>query len=175
MSDLRVVVLADTHLHDRDPPRRDLPDHAWDLIGQADVVLHAGDVLEGDLLRRLGEVAPTYAVLGNNDVALVGELPEARVVRLAGVCVAMIHDGGRRAGRPKRLWNRFPDADIVVFGHSHIPCDEVGFGGQVLFNPGSATTRRSQPACTLGQLVLGEGRILDRQIVTLGGANGSNR
>lgn len=169
MSDpVRVVVLADTHLHDRDLSRRDLPDHAWDLIRQCDVVLHAGDVLEVGLLRRLAGMATTYAVLGNNDLALVGQLPETRVIDLAGVCVAMIHDSGRRAGRPKRLRSRFPGADIVVFGHSHIPCDEVGLDGQVLFNPGSATTRRSQPACTLGRLVLAQGRIVERQIVSLG-------
>ncbi|HEY1467344.1 MAG TPA: metallophosphoesterase family protein [Acidimicrobiales bacterium] len=164
---VRVVVLADTHLHDRDLPRRDLPEQAWERIRQCDVVLHAGDVLEGGTLRRLNEVAPTHAVLGNNDRTLVGHLPETRVLRLAGVSVAMVHDSGRRAGRPARLARRFPEADVVVFGHSHVPCDEIGVEGQILFNPGSATTRRSQPHCTLGELVLARGRIVERRIVAL--------
>lgn len=164
---LRVVVLADTHLHDRDLPRRDLPEQAWERIRQCDVVLHAGDVLEAGTLRRLNEVAPTHAVLGNNDRTLVGHLPETKMLRLAGVSVAMVHDSGRRAGRAARLSKRFPQADIVVFGHSHIPCDEVGVDGQVLFNPGSATTRRSQPDRTLGELVLAQGRIVERHILAL--------
>ena len=166
---LVVVVLADTHLRDSDLPRRDLPGQAWELIRQCDVVLHAGDVLEPGLLRRLSEVAPTHAVLGNNDVALVGHLPETRQLTLAGVRVAMVHDSGRRAGRPKRLRRQFPDADLVVFGHSHIPCDGIGIDGQVLFNPGSPTTRRSQPTCTLGRLVLAEGAIVERCIIALDG------
>ncbi|MGA7419969.1 MAG: metallophosphoesterase family protein [Acidimicrobiales bacterium] len=164
---LGVIVLADTHLRDSDPPRRDLPGPAWELIRQCDVVLHAGDVNEPGLLRRLNEVAPTHAVLGNNDLALVGHLPQTLQLALAGVRVAMVHDSGRRAGRPKRLWRRFPQADLVVFGHSHIPCDEVGIDGQVLFNPGSPTTRRSQPTCTLGRLVLAEGAIIGRSIIAL--------
>jgi putative phosphoesterase len=164
---LRVVVLADTHLRDRDMPRRDLPEQAWERVRQCDLVLHAGDVVERGLLRRLNEVVPTRAVLGNNDLTLVGDLPETVQLALAGVSVAMVHDSGRKAGRPKRLRRRFPEADIVVFGHSHIPCNEVGFDGQILFNPGSATTRRSQPVCTLGQLVLAEGHIVERSIVEL--------
>jgi putative phosphoesterase len=164
---VRVVVLADTHLRDRDLPRRDLPPRAWERIRQCDVVLHAGDVLETGTLRRLNEVAPTYAVLGNNDRTLVDQLPESRVLQLAGVSVAMVHDSGRRAGRPARLRRRFPEADIVVFGHSHVPCDEVGVDGQILFNPGSATTRRAQPNCTFGELVLDRGRIVERHILAL--------
>lgn len=165
---VRVAVLADTHLRDSDPPRRDLPGQAWERIRQCDVVLHAGDVIEPGLLRRLNEVAPTHAVLGNNDQALVGHLPATRQLVLAGVRLAMVHDSGRRTGRPARLRRRFPDAEIVVFGHSHIPCDEVGTDGQVLFNPGSPTTRRSQPTCTMGQLVLAHGRVVERHIVALG-------
>jgi putative phosphoesterase len=169
---LRVIVLADTHLRagraHAGRPARDLPLRAWELIEGADIVLHAGDVLESDLLERLGHVATTYAVLGNNDVTLVGCLPETRVLDLAGVRVAMIHDSGQRAGRAERLRRKFADAAIVVFGHSHIPCDATGIDGQVLFNPGSPTTRRSQPVRTLGELVLADGQIVERRIVDLG-------
>jgi putative phosphoesterase len=164
---LRVIVLADTHLRDGDAPRRDLSEQAWERIRGSDVILHAGDVLEPGVLERLNALAPTYAVLGNNDQALVGRLPKTRVLTLAGVRVAMIHDSGRRAGRPTRLRRMFPEAGIVVFGHSHIPSDEVGLDGQLLFNPGSATTRRSQPTCTLGELVLADGQIVDHRIVPL--------
>jgi predicted phosphodiesterase len=62
------------------------------------------------------------------------------------------------------MHRRFPDADIVVFGHSHVPINEVGVQRQVLFNPGSATQRRSQPHRTFGRLHLAEGRIQTHQI-----------
>lgn len=163
----RVAVLADTHLRDR-PPWRDLPAEAWRRIRRCDLVLHAGDLLDEGILRRLENAAPTHAVLGNNDVDLLGRLPITLELELAGVRVAMIHDSGDRAGRARRMHRRFPDADLVVFGHSHIPADEVGESGQVLFNPGSPTNRRSQPSHTMGELQLAEGRILTRRLVDLG-------
>jgi uncharacterized protein len=165
---LHVVVLADTHLRDHQLGRRDLPTEAWERLRHCDVILHAGDVLEEGVLQRLGELAPTFAVLGNNDTTLVGQLPKTRVLRLAGVEVAMVHDSGAKQGRAQRLRRRFPTADLVVFGHSHIPWNQVGVDGQVLFNPGSPTTRRSQPTRTLGELVLAGGRIVGHTIVDLG-------
>ena len=154
---MRVVVLSDTHI--RRGTRRRLPDVAYDAIDQADVILHAGDVVQEDLLHELSGFAPVHAVLGNNDHELGGLLPETRVLDLAGVRVGMIHDSGPRAGREARLRHRFPDADLVVFGHSHIPIDTVGLDGQRLFNPGSPTQRRRQPHRTFGVLDLDHGKL----------------
>ena len=163
----RVAVLADTHLRDR-PPWRDLPAEAWRHLRRCDLILHAGDVLDEGILRRLEDAAPIHAVLGNNDVELVGRLPLTLELELGGVKVAMIHDSGDRTGRARRMGRRFPEANLVVFGHSHIPWDEVGESGQVLFNPGSPTNRRSQPSHTMGELELAEGRIVRRRLVDLG-------
>ena len=162
---MRVVVLADTHLR----PGRDkrLPDAAYDELARADLILHAGDVVTRDLLDELGGFAPVRAVLGNNDIGLTGVVPEADAFDVEGVRVAMIHDSGPRAGRERRMKRRFPDADIVVFGHSHVPWNDTGLDGQVLFNPGSAVDRRAQPHRTLGVLDLGDGRIRRRRIVEL--------
>jgi putative phosphoesterase len=161
----RVVVLADTHLR----PGRDrrLPDAAYDELDRADLVLHAGDLVTADVFHELGGFAPTRAVLGNNDVGLTGVLPETDVFDVDGVRVAMIHDSGPRAGRERRMKRRFPDAAIVVFGHSHIPWNNTGLDGQILFNPGSAVDRRMQPSRTLGVLDLRAGHIRDRRIVPL--------
>jgi putative phosphoesterase len=164
---MRVAVLADTHLRDGDR-RRDLPPPAWEHLADSDVILHAGDVLERGTLDRLEELAPTYAVLGNNDASLVGQLPLSLGMDLAGVRVAMVHDTGPRVGRARRVQRRFPQADLVVFGHSHVPCNEIGVEGQVLFNPGSPTTRRAQPTRTMGELVLADGRCTRRHIIDLG-------
>jgi putative phosphoesterase len=164
----RIVVLSDTHLSEPGRPgRRDLPEAAWSWIAQADVVLHAGDVLDQATLDRLGRDVPLHAVLGNNDTGLVGVLPTTRVVVLAGVRIGMVHDSGPRVGRPARLRRLFPDCDVVVFGHSHQPADEVGDDGQRLFNPGSPTQRRAQPRHTLGVLEVADGAVVSHRIVDL--------
>lgn len=172
---MHVVVLADTHLETRpaagragSPVRgRWLPDAATAHLEAADVILHAGDILDDGVLEWLRAFAPVHAVLGNNDRALVGALPEVARLELAGVPVAMLHDSGARAGRAARMARRFPDAGVVVFGHSHMPCNEVTAKGQLLFNPGSPTQRRAQPHHTLGLLDLDRGQVASAQIVPL--------
>ncbi len=86
---------------------------------------------------------------------------------LEGVHIGMIHDSGPTAGRRLRLGRQFPDADIVVFGHSHVPMDVEGMAGQRLFNPGSPTERRSQPHRTAGILELADGAIRSKTIVVV--------
>jgi hypothetical protein len=164
-----VVALADTHL--RSEPdgsmRRWLPPVAESHLEGADVILHAGDVLDRGVLERFGSYAPVYAVLGNNDRDLVGLLPETRLVQLEGVRIGMVHDSGPTAGRSRRLRRRFPHADVVVFGHSHAPLDGLGEMGQRLLNPGSPTQRRAQPSHSLAEFVIEAGAIVDLRIVTL--------
>ena len=160
---LRVLVLADTHV--RTVTRQSLPEVVWEAAQQADAILHAGDVLSMQLLTALAEYAPTCAVLGNNDVDLADRLPERRVVEFAGLNVAMVHDSGPRAGRERRLRRWFPDAPLVVFGHSHEPCNAIGVDGQRLFNPGSPTQRRRQPRATFGWITFSPGRDLTCEII----------
>lgn len=162
---MRVVVLADTHIR-RGSSRR-LPAAADAELAAADVVLHAGDIVVGEVLEALARHAPVHAVLGNNDVELAGRLPEDLVLELAGVRVGMVHDSGPRTGREGRLHRRFPDCDLVVFGHSHIPWDAPGLAGQHLLNPGSPTERRRQPQRTLATVDLDDGRIVSTRIVPL--------
>lgn len=128
------------------------------------MILHAGDIVVPEVIQELAAYAPVHAVLGNNDHELVGQLPEAVTVDLAGVRVGMMHNSGPRAGRPARLKRRFPDADVIVFGHSHIPVDERGVEGQLLFNPGSPTERRRQPHHTIGVLELKDGAVVGHRI-----------
>jgi putative phosphoesterase len=158
---MEVIVLADSHLTGGFGR---MGDQVLEAVATADVVLHAGDITSRQALIELQAIAETYAVLGNNDRDLVGTLPESRVFDLEGVHVALLHDSGPTKGRPARMYRRFPHADMVVFGHSHVPINEVGKQRQVLFNPGSATQRRAQPYRTFGRLRLANGRIQDRQI-----------
>ncbi|MDP8955073.1 MAG: metallophosphatase family protein [Actinomycetota bacterium] len=162
---MRVVVLADTHL--RASSRRRLPPRVLAELGHAEVVLHAGDIVDDSLLQELATFAPTHAVLGNNDHDLVGALPERLELSLAGVAVGMVHDSGPRRGREARLRRAFPSADLVVYGHSHIPWDAPGLDGQRLLNPGSPTQRRSQPYPTIAVVDLADGRIRHSEIVVV--------
>lgn len=162
----RVVVLSDTHL--RSGGKRRLPDGAYRALDDAEVILHAGDIVTADLLHELSGFAPTHAVLGNNDVdPSLAYLPETRLEIIGGVRVAMVHDSGPRSGREARMRRRFPEADVVVFGHSHIPWNGPGLDGQLLFNPGSPTERRAQPRHTLGVLDLDAGRVVRSEIVVV--------
>ena len=160
----RVLVLSDTHL--RPGGRRRLPDGVYEALEEAHVVLHAGDIVTAELLHELSGFGPTHAVLGNNDLDPgLAHLPETRLEVIGDVRVAMVHDSGPRAGRESRMRRRFPDADVVVFGHSHIPWNQSGVDGQLLFNPGSPTERRAQPHHTLGLLDLVDGEVVSSRIV----------
>lgn len=163
-------MISDTHLRDRGrrgEPGRWLPDALIAHLDRADAILHAGDVIEPGVLERLGRYAPVRAVLGNNDQALVGTLPETLVTELGGVRIGMVHDSGSSGRRAARLSQMFPDCRVVVFGHSHIPVDQAGEGGQLLFNPGSPTQRRRQPHPTYGLLHLESGEVVEHRIVAL--------
>jgi putative phosphoesterase len=144
---VRLLMVADTHVPKR---ARDLPAQVWDEVDRADVVLHAGDWVDLETFERLEQRARRLvAVHGNNDgPALRARMPEVAEVDLGGLRFAMIHDSGPAARRPERLAAAFPSADVVVFGHSHIPWDTQEPGGPRLLNPGSPTDRRRQPACT---------------------------
>jgi putative phosphoesterase len=162
---MRLIVLSDTHVGRKG--KRDLPSPVWKLVEAADAVLHAGDIKSDEFLERLQAVAVTYAVAGNNDVDMARPPPDVLHLELAGVSVGMIHDAGPSIGRAWRMQRRFPDASLVVFGHSHVPVDVTGTNGQRLFNPGSPTLRRRQPHHTIGELVLEGGEITDHRLIVI--------
>ena len=157
-----VAVIADTHL-----PRgaRRLP---VDHLQHADAILHAGDFMELSVLHELQALGkPVHAVRGNVDShELIVRLPLQRTVRFGDVRIGMVHDAGPAKGRLERMRRRFPDADAVVFGHSHIPLHERGAGGFQIFNPGSPTERRRQPRHTLGLAHI-DGRTLTFELIAL--------
>jgi uncharacterized protein len=132
------------------------------------MILHAGDVCTVDVLEELSGYAPVCAVLGNNDLPEVAEwgAPETLEMVFDGLRVGMIHDSGQATGRMERLRRRFPDADLVIFGPSHIPMDAEQKGLRIL-NPGSPTDKRRQPYGSLGVLEISDGRLHDVRIVAL--------
>lgn len=144
---MRLLLLADTHV-----PRRaqDLPSQVWAEVERADVVLHAGDWTALWLLEAVEARADRLlAVAGNNDgPELTVRLPELAWADVGGIPTVVVHDTGPAKDRAARCAQAYPDAELVVFGHSHIPWDTEGPTGQRLLNPGSPTDRRRQPACT---------------------------
>jgi putative phosphoesterase len=151
----RLLITSDTHLPVRRPTRRVLPDELWAAIDAADVVVHAGDWMDPALLDELEWRTPRLiGCWGNNDGdELRARLPEVARADVGGLRFAVIHETGDARGRERRCDAWFgpgsdDPADVLVFGHSHVPWDSTTPGGLRLLNPGSPTDRRRQPFCT---------------------------
>jgi putative phosphoesterase len=145
---VEIALISDTHL-----PRgeRRLPPACVDRLRAADLIVHAGDLVQLEALEELQALGTVVAVCGNVDDASVrATLPEAALVQAGARRIAVIHDAGPARRRLERMRARFPQADAVVFGHSHIPLHERAADGFQIFNPGSPTDRRRQPAHTMG-------------------------
>lgn len=161
----RLLLLADTHLPKR---AKDLPEEVWAAVDAADVVVHAGDWVSAslldDLVARLGgDRSRLIGVYGNNDGEdLRSQLPEVAHASVGGVRVAVVHETGAATGREQRCEALYGEAaDVLVFGHSHIPWDTTTPGGLRLLNPGSPTDRRRQPRCTYMTVVAENGALSD--------------
>ncbi|GAA2754188.1 metallophosphoesterase family protein [Amnibacterium kyonggiense] len=154
----RLTVLADTHLPKR---AKALPAPVLAALAATDGVVHAGDWVDEATLDLLLARSPlVIGVAGNNDgPGLHARLPEVATASIDGVRVAVVHETGAATGRESRAAAAFPDADVLVFGHSHIPWDSVAATGLRLLNPGSPTDRRRQPRCTYGLLTLDAGAV----------------
>jgi putative phosphoesterase len=156
---MRLLLLADTHVPRR---ARDLPAALWREVDRADLVVHAGDWVTAELLDRLQERADVLACWGNNDGRdLRDRLPEVARRSVEGVRVAVVHETGASRGREVRMQAAFPDTDLLVFGHSHIPWDSTAPSGLRLLNPGSPTDRRRQPHATFMTAELSDGAVTD--------------
>ena len=135
-----------------------LPSACLERLVRADVIIHAGDVADTETLRMLRSFGiPLVAVKGNADAADLN-LPGAAGIDIDGTAIAVVHNGGAEAGRLTRMRKRFPEADLMIFGHSHIPLLERADDGFTILNPGSPTDRRKQPRHTMAEVLIGAGR-----------------
>jgi uncharacterized protein len=157
---VRLLLLADTHVPRR---ARDLPEQVWGEVDRADLVVHAGDWVDVALLDALtARAASLLACWGNNDGRdLRARLPEVGHAEVGGVRLSVVHETGAATGREQRADLAHPDADVLVFGHSHIPWDSTTPGGLRLLNPGSPTDRRRQPVCTYMTAHVRDGALRD--------------
>jgi putative phosphoesterase len=145
-----IAVISDTHMP---KGKRRLPDACIEKIREAEALIHAGDFSTASVLEELRQLCPlVHAVYGNvDDAVLRRELPASLEIEVGGHNLALIHDAGPKTGRLRRLRAKFPEADAVVFGHSHLPLHEQEDGFQI-FNPGSPTERRRAPHPSIGLL-----------------------
>ncbi|MFJ9939605.1 metallophosphoesterase family protein [Streptomyces erythrochromogenes] len=157
---MRLLLTSDTHVPAR---AKRLPEGLLTALGEVDVVIHAGDWTDEATLDLLeSRSRRLVAVYGNNDgPALRRRLPEIARAELGGLRFAVVHETGPAAGRERRCAALFPDTDVLVFGHSHIPWDSTAPGGLRLLNPGSPTDRRRQPHHTYLTLTAEEGALRD--------------
>ena len=157
---VRLVMTSDTHLPVR---ARALPGELLAAIGTADVVFHAGDWVDAAILDLFeARARRLVAVYGNNDGPdLRARLPEVARARIGGLRFAVVHETGPARGREARCAQAFPDTDVLVFGHSHIPWDTTAPGGPRLLNPGSPTDRRRRPHHTYLTATAADGRLSD--------------
>jgi putative phosphoesterase len=159
-----VAIISDTHL-----PRgkRVLPLACVERLRSADLIVHAGDLTAISVLDELRGYGNVFAVHGNADEPAVrAALPASHELELDGARVAVVHDGGRRAGRLDRLHRRFPAAAAVIFGHSHMPLHDTGEDGFQIFNPGSPTDKRRAPRATMGLARASDG-VVEFELVAL--------
>jgi putative phosphoesterase len=145
---MEIAIISDTHLP---KGHRRLPDECLRRLRAADLIVHAGDLSTLEVLAELEACGEVIAVAGNVDDANVrARLPTTAMLTAVGHRIAVIHDAGPARGRLARLHARFPDAEAVIFGHSHIPLHERERDGFQIFNPGSPTVRRRAPHHTMG-------------------------
>ena len=162
----RILLLADTHVPKR---ARALAPSVWTAVDRADVVFHAGDWVDAHLLDELEARAKTLVgVWGNNDGHdLRMRLAEVARTTIEGVRFAVVHETGPATGREQRADASYPDTDVLVFGHSHIPWDTTTPGGLRLLNPGSPTDRRRQPRCTFMTAIVDDAGLHDVTLETV--------
>ncbi|GHO87767.1 metallophosphoesterase family protein [Dictyobacter formicarum] len=146
----RIGIISDTHC----PRFSRLPEAVWEYFAGVELIIHAGDLSILSVISELETIAPVVAVQGNVEhEEVVMKLPIKKEIRVGGCRIGIVHILGDSHHYERTARQEFPEARVVVFGHSHNPYNQE-HAGQLLFNPGSANDRRRQPACSIGQLLI---------------------
>jgi len=146
----RIGVISDTHV----PRFKGIPDVVWQHFADVEHILHAGDLSMLSVINELETLAPVTAVQGNVETEeVILKLPIKRELGIGFCRIGMVHILGDSKTHARVARREFPDARVVVFGHSHIPYNQE-HDGQLVFNPGSANDRRRQPTCSIGMLTI---------------------
>ncbi len=146
----RIGVISDTHI----PRFKGIPEAVWSYLADVERIIHAGDLSVLSVINELETIAPVDAVQGNIETEeVILKLPIKREIGVGHCRIGIVHILGDTKTHARVARQEFPDARVVVFGHSHIPYNQE-HDGQLLFNPGSANDRRRQPSCSIGMLTV---------------------
>lgn len=157
---MRLGVISDTHGL--------LRPEVFDAFRDVDHILHAGDVGKWEIMNDLRAIAPVTAAYGNTDDSeLRGQLPRVARVRLEGCDIVVTHGDQLGVPTPAGLHEAFPEADIIVFGHTHTPVLELLDRTVTVMNPGSAGPKRFSLPVSLGIMELEPGLPPRARLVTL--------
>jgi hypothetical protein len=147
---MRLGIIADTHGL--------LRPEVFRAFEGVDRILHAGDVGPRDLLSELEVIAPVTAVYGNTDgFDLRGVLPRVATVELDGFTIVVTHGDQFGSPTPEGLHAAFPQAEIIVFGHTHRPLLTLVDVVVTVMNPGGAGPRRFSLPPSVGLMELEPG------------------
>lgn len=131
---MKIGVISDTHAKTIE----EIPWTIMSALEKVDLIVHAGDITERAVLEGLREIGEVKAVYGNMDSGeLKRMLPDKRTIDVKGKQIGLIHGSGGPWGMAERVRPLFGDVDIIIFGHSHLSCNEY-IRGTLMFNPGRA-------------------------------------
>ncbi|MDQ0220452.1 metallophosphoesterase [Peribacillus cavernae] len=150
---MKIVVISDTHMPKRG---KKLPTSLIEDLQSAQLIIHAGDWQTLDVYQELLTYAPVEGVSGNVDGEDIKErFGEKRILQINGKRIGVVHGHGEKGTTEKRAIAAFAeeDVDLIIFGHSHIPVKKQS-DGVMLFNPGSPTDKRRQPAYSYGVITI---------------------
>ncbi len=149
---MRILVISDTHLGHS---LADIPAEIYSEIARADAVIHAGDIGSTDFVETMKHAGDFYGVYGNMDTfEMTHLLPESRIFTLDSLNIGLAHGFGHYDQLPERIMDQYfkgLQLDILIYGHSHIPCRFV-IGGTTCINPGSLAMNRNEYSRTYGIL-----------------------
>lgn len=163
---MKIGVISDTHI----PVFTDhIPSVVIEIFRSCDIIVHAGDIVDYSVVEDLGHIAEVKAVRGNMDApALKKVLPEKLVFEVSGKKIGVVHGRGKGGDLLEWVKGEFKkDVDIIIFGHSHSPCNK-SIGGRLFFNPGSATDSVFHTKRTFGVIYI-NGETVRGEIIDIAG------
>ena len=147
---MKIGAISDTHA----ASLAEVPNRILRTLAEVDLIIHTGDFVSRDVLDGLKQLGEVKAVQGNMDSEeLKRILPEKEILEIEGKRIGLIHGWGSPYGLDERVGEMFDNVDIIVYGHSHNPQNEVK-NGILFFNPGRA--KNSFGILTIGKDVRGE-------------------
>jgi putative phosphoesterase len=151
---MKIGVISDTHIPER---TLEIPKEIFSAFKDAELILHAGDLVSYDVINSLSRICPVKAVYGNMDYPEVRKvLKKKEIIEVNKFKIGLIHGEGHPSGLLSFAKKAFDEKlDVIIFGHSHTPCNEK-IADTLFFNPGSPTDTVFSPYLSYGIIEIGD-------------------